>query len=50
MAIITEEMRFRKRLCDFALDTELLKRQGAITLIGCLYIDNWKNMMEELEA
>ena len=46
MKIITEEMRFRKRLCEFALKNGVTKVAEGIIQIDNLYIDNLKNMME----
>ncbi|MFR5903371.1 MAG: hypothetical protein ACLUGB_06250 [Bacilli bacterium] len=46
MKIITEEMRFRKRLCEFALKYGVTKAAKGIIPIDNLYIDNLKSMME----
>ena len=42
MKIITEEMRFKKRLCEFALKYGVTKAQKGIIPIDNLYIDNLK--------
>lgn len=40
MSIITEEMRYRQKLCEFAKNMELQKPQGDIILTVSLCIDN----------
>lgn len=40
MKIITEEMRYRKRLCEYAKKMELQMRQEDIIQIENLCIDN----------
>ena len=40
MKIITEEMRFRQRLCEYALKYGVTKAARNIRLIASLYTDN----------
>ena len=51
MKSITEEMRFRQRLCEYALKHGVTKAARRYhTYSASLYIDNWKSMMEAFRA